>query len=312
MKTIALCIPAYNAAWCLPRLLDSALKQLIPFDEILVYDDCSTDNTKEVAKRFGATVIEGDINRGCSYGKNKLAALSDAHWLHFHDADDELMPNFTTLAHRWIEKEKCPDVILFDYQYKDDLTKQVIDIRKFDSQALNEDPIAYTLSEQINPFCGLYRRKRFLEAGGYDCDPLVLFNEDCAFHISLAMYGLSFDSEQELSIINYFVPNSMSQRNLHQCAVARFHVLNNAAKKLNSRYHPIIIDQLYRCISNLSSFQDWKNINKALDLCRKLGQYYSSNGSPAFNFMTKMSPIFTVWVREKIIRLFKPHLRKNA
>ena len=52
MATIALCIPAYNAAWCLPKLLKSANDQLIPFDEILVYNDCSTDNTEEIAKKI--------------------------------------------------------------------------------------------------------------------------------------------------------------------------------------------------------------------------------------------------------------------
>jgi glycosyltransferase involved in cell wall biosynthesis len=312
MSTIALCIPAYNAAWCLPRLLESAINQLIPFNEILVYDDCSTDNTSEVAERFGARVIKGDINRGCSYGKNKLAEFANSDWLHFHDADDELITNFTTLANRWIKRDKSPDVVLFDYEYRDNQSKQLINVRRFDSQSLKSDPVHYALSEQINPFCGLYRRDRFLEAGGYDCDPLVLFNEDCAFHISLALYGLSFDCEQELSIINYYTANSMSQNNLHKCAVARFHVLNKAANVLDSRYYSIVVDQLYKCIASLSVFQDWQNIKKALNLCQNLGQPYSKNGNSVFNLMTKINPFYTVWIREKIIRIFKPYLRKNV
>ena len=35
---IALCIPAYNAAIYLPRLLNSAAQQTSPFDEILVFE----------------------------------------------------------------------------------------------------------------------------------------------------------------------------------------------------------------------------------------------------------------------------------
>ena len=100
--SLALCIPAYNAALLLPKLLTSAREQAIPFDEILVYNDCSTDNTAEVARQYGATVVEGDVNSGCSTGKNRLAEVATSDWLHFHDADDDLLPNFTTVAHRWI------------------------------------------------------------------------------------------------------------------------------------------------------------------------------------------------------------------
>ena len=57
--TIALLIPAHNAESFLPRLLRSAHAQREPFDEIWVYDDCSTDNTALVAEGFGARVLRG-------------------------------------------------------------------------------------------------------------------------------------------------------------------------------------------------------------------------------------------------------------
>ena len=74
--TLALCIPAYNAAWCLPNLLDGVQRQSRPFDEILVYDDCSSDETAAVAERFGARVIRGGTNVGCSTAKNRMAAAT--------------------------------------------------------------------------------------------------------------------------------------------------------------------------------------------------------------------------------------------
>jgi len=95
LETLALCIPAYNAAAYLPRLLTSAVNQAIPFTEILVYDDCSTDSTAAIARSYGANVISGSVNKGCSFGKNALAEKTTCEWIHFHDADDELLPNFT-------------------------------------------------------------------------------------------------------------------------------------------------------------------------------------------------------------------------
>ena len=129
--TIALLIPAYNAAPWLPRLLASAKAQTRPFDAIWVYDDCSTDDTAEVAKTNGAQVLLGTVNKGCSAGKNALAAHVDDDWLHFHDADDELLPNFVALANSWIDRG-APDVVLFDYEYRDNETGELLATRRFD------------------------------------------------------------------------------------------------------------------------------------------------------------------------------------
>ena len=70
-------IPAYNAAAYLPRLLESAARQTERFDEIWVYDDCSKDETAEIAESYGARVVRGAVNRGCSHGKNALASLTN-------------------------------------------------------------------------------------------------------------------------------------------------------------------------------------------------------------------------------------------
>lgn len=311
MSSIALCIPAYNAAWCLPRLLQSAKDQAIPFDEIFVYDDCSTDNTKQVAKLHGATVLSGEVNQGCSYGKNKLAEAVKSEWIHFHDADDELLPNFTQLASEWISQNDCPDVILFDYEYRSNATNKLIGIRKFDRQKLEKSPLLYTLEEQINPFCGLYRKRSFLAAGGYVVDSKILYNEDSAMHMNLAQHNLSFSSEGRISIINYAVESSMSDKNRHKCAIARYYVLERATKTVHKKYPEKIAEQLYISVAALSVFEDWVMIKRALKLCKELGHPYASTRSKSFNLLTKLNPFLAVWLREKMIRLFKPHLRRD-
>jgi len=58
-ETIALLIPAWNAARWLPRLLASAHAQSEPFNQIWVYDDCSTDDTAAVAEAHGARILRG-------------------------------------------------------------------------------------------------------------------------------------------------------------------------------------------------------------------------------------------------------------
>ena len=229
-QTLALLIPAYNAARHLPRLLASAAAQSEPFDEILVYDDASTDDTAAVAARLGARVIGGEVNRGCSCAKNAVARASDCVWLHFHDADDDLKPEFVALTRPWRARRRH-DVVLFDYEEIDDVTGARLGVRRFDAAAVAEDARRYAIREQINPFCGLYRREAFLAAGGYDEDPLVLFNEDVAFHIRLAFVGLSFAVEPEVAIVNRRRVDSMSAANGRRCVQAQFHVMRKTAER---------------------------------------------------------------------------------
>jgi len=277
MATIALCIPAYNAEWCLPRLLQSALNQKISFDEILVYNDYSQDNTEEVAKFYGAKVINGITNKGCSFGKNVLIGETDCDWIHFHDADDELLSNFTTLAHKWIMQTGCPDVVLFNYKYVDDVTNELITIRKFDQQKLINDPIAYCLQEQINPFCGLYRKSSIVSAGGYEMDEKLLYNEDSAFHMKMAIAGLTFSAESEISIINYAVSGSMSNSNRKKCAVAQYYALLAAKKQLEDldkldRYKKKLSDLFVKKAISLAAYHSWEELDAALKMSKSLNR----------------------------------------
>lgn len=310
--TLALCIPAYNAAWCLPRLLESARAQTVPFDEILVYDDCSTDDTAAVAERLGARVVRGDVNVGCSTGKNRLAEATSCDWIHFHDADDELKPDFVEKARVWMEQgEGAPDIVLFSYEERWDDTGELLGIRSFDDEALREDPIAYTIWQQINPFLGLYRRSAFLEAGGYDLDPNVLYNEDVAFHCKMARAGLTFRADPAVTVINHRVRDSMSQANGAKCARAHYHVLRKAAELSGEAYHGIVAEKLWKAAGVAGGFLDWETADAAVTLAIRLsGRRPSpSAGSRAFRTVATVAPRVALRLRERAVRTLRPHLR---
>ena len=74
-KKIVVVLPAYNAALTLKRTYDE-----IPFDivdDVVLVDDCSTDNTVEVAKSLGIKhVISHEKNKG--YGGNQKTCYDKA------------------------------------------------------------------------------------------------------------------------------------------------------------------------------------------------------------------------------------------
>jgi glycosyltransferase involved in cell wall biosynthesis len=306
-----LLIPAYNAAVFLPRLLKSAAEQTEPFDQIWVYDDCSSDGTSTVARAFGAQVLRGDINRGCSAGKNALALHVDADWVHFHDADDELLPNFVALARGWMARGEA-DVVLFPYEEREDLTGALVDIRRFDAAQVAADARDFAIKQQINPFCGLYRRDAVLRAGGYDEDPLVLYNEDVAFHVRLAFAGLTFAAETEVAIVNHRRMSSMSAANGLKCAQAQFHVMRRTLNlSLADRYAAPIAAKLWAIAGVLAAYRDWPTVDVVVSLARSIAPVPASAGALWFRMLAGISPRAAMRARELAIRSFKPGLRQN-
>jgi glycosyltransferase involved in cell wall biosynthesis len=81
---LSIVIPAKNEAKNLPFLLRSIEAQTYDDYEIIVADACSTDDTREVAARFGARVVPGGLPGA---GRNRGAAAAQGDLLLFLDAD---------------------------------------------------------------------------------------------------------------------------------------------------------------------------------------------------------------------------------
>jgi glycosyltransferase involved in cell wall biosynthesis len=91
--TIACVIPTYNSAHLLRRAIDSVLAQTRRVDEVIVVDDGSTDNTREVVASYGSSVqYFYQENKGGGSARNHGVEHSKSDWIAFLDADDEWLP----------------------------------------------------------------------------------------------------------------------------------------------------------------------------------------------------------------------------
>lgn len=84
MHHIAVVIPTKNEARYLPRLLSALKGQTVLPDEVVVADAGSTDKTAEIARTFGATVVNGG---SAAVGRNNGAAATTSEYIFFFDAD---------------------------------------------------------------------------------------------------------------------------------------------------------------------------------------------------------------------------------
>ena len=96
MSKVSVIIPTYNRAEFLGSAIESALKQTFTDLEIIVSDDMSTDNTRELVESFEDQRIRYILNKGekgPSAARNTAILASKGEYIAFLDDDDEWLPD---------------------------------------------------------------------------------------------------------------------------------------------------------------------------------------------------------------------------
>ncbi|WP_329013775.1 glycosyltransferase family 2 protein [Streptomyces sp. NBC_00690] len=91
--TVSVIIPNYNYAKTLPTVLESVYAQTLAPLEVVVVDDCSTDNSRDIVRQFPCLLVEAPVNRGVSAARNLGVRSSRGEILFFLDSDIALAPD---------------------------------------------------------------------------------------------------------------------------------------------------------------------------------------------------------------------------
>lgn len=84
---VSVIIPNYNGGATIGKCLEAAFSSHYPRFEVVVVDDCSTDNSLEIIKGFPCKLIRLDRHSGASRARNAGAERSTGAILFFTDAD---------------------------------------------------------------------------------------------------------------------------------------------------------------------------------------------------------------------------------
>ncbi|HEX6469483.1 MAG TPA: glycosyltransferase family A protein [Streptosporangiaceae bacterium] len=90
---VSIIIPNYNYGSVLGRCLEAAVTQTYENVEVVLVDDCSTDDSLAVAARYPCTVVSHTVNGGEAVTRNTGAAHSRGDVLFFVDSDVALRPD---------------------------------------------------------------------------------------------------------------------------------------------------------------------------------------------------------------------------
>ena len=97
MELVSIIMPTYNCGRFIAESIRSVLAQTFTNWELIIVDDCSTDNTDEVVAPFLADkrvkYLHNDKNSGAALARNKAMREARGEWIAFLDSDDLWTPD---------------------------------------------------------------------------------------------------------------------------------------------------------------------------------------------------------------------------
>jgi teichuronic acid biosynthesis glycosyltransferase TuaG len=122
--TVSVIIPAYNASKFIKETVNSARNQTLNDIEIIIIDDCSTDNTFELMKEMALEdsrikIFKGEQNMGVAKVRNKGFELATGKYAALLDADDLWLPEKLERQVK-IAKEANADLVYCSYAMVDE------------------------------------------------------------------------------------------------------------------------------------------------------------------------------------------------
>ena len=179
---VSVLMPNRNHAHYLPRALDAMLAQTWTNLEIILVDDASTDNSREVATDYArrdprVKPIALDENRGVNYAVMRALEIAEGEFLCAAAADDFVAPNFLERCVTEMNRHPQAGISFSDPTefYENDGGRKLHYPLHLSDRAVFYPPDQLVALFNRNYFhissnTGLYRANAFRAAGGFDPD----------------------------------------------------------------------------------------------------------------------------------------------
>jgi glycosyltransferase involved in cell wall biosynthesis len=215
---IALIIPTYNCGHLICTAIDSARRQTLAPDEIIVVDDGSTDATEQIVCRLGGGIrYVRQPNRGPSAARNLGAELARTELISFLDADDVLLPGALQEMHTHMAADPGLGLVTADMSAIGQDGELLFESwlrhhgqgRKLDAWANRPipDPLREILSNNfVATSVTLMRRQQFLDENGFRTD--LRFGEDLELWARIARHSRIVCIDHPLGLRRIHASNS--------------------------------------------------------------------------------------------------------
>lgn len=227
---ISIILPTYNRAHLLPRAIQSVLNQDYQDWDLLIWDDGSTDETRQVVATYTDERIKYylETNHGAAYARNRAAEKASGDLLAFLDSDDEWIPEKLARQVAALNSHPEIDALFTDFaniregegqvhhtflDYQKALQKTKMERLDEDLYLIQEDfPASIATDNYIALDSVMLRHKVFSRAGGFN--ETLLNSEDFEFWWRLALDGYSFGFIDHELLVRYKASGSLSSNRI--------------------------------------------------------------------------------------------------
>lgn len=108
-ELVSIIMPSYNTAKFISKTIESVLEQTYKNWELLIVDDCSTDNTDEIVSKYDddrIIYLKNKKNSGAAVSRNKALKNAKGKWIAFLDSDDLWYPTKLEEQIKYMKKNK--------------------------------------------------------------------------------------------------------------------------------------------------------------------------------------------------------------
>ena len=261
-------IPAYNAAQFIERTLKSVLSQTFGNLEILIIDDCSSDNTVEIIQQYVGVhpnditvhVLQQNENKGVSAARNRIIDEAQGTYLFFMDSDDTIETNtiellyskivnndadvaFASLRKIFVGNNKCEEFVYPDIVFKDRNSLQLYAFRKFGG--FQSCPINYLINvEHLR-----HHNLRFVRVNGWED---AMFIMELLPHVNKAVlcHDITYNYICRInSLSNYQGRSFIPQREIEE----RFYIVECMKQNARKYIHEVFGGDMYY-VTMMSAF----------------------------------------------------------
>lgn len=202
-KTISVIITAYNYGKYLDECIQSVLNQSYRADEIIVVDDESTDNTKEIISKYPVKYI-WQKNKGLSGARNTGIREATSEYIMCLDADDILRP----------------DAIKEHLKIADKNSIAQCGLMYFGTQVATFRPQGATIETMLKAntvYCNsVFPKEAWKISGGYDeSETMRLGLEDWLFWVEIMAHGYTVKTSDYIALLYRRHANTMTKSTTH-------------------------------------------------------------------------------------------------
>lgn len=303
MSFFTVVIPLYNKENFIQKTVESILNQSFDDFEILIIEDCSTDNSKKKVLEIQSDkikLIQHSQNKGLSASRNTGIQNASSDYVAFLDADDVWKVNYLETIFSLINK--YPEARLFATNYAEIYNDKTTIINnqkllELGTDFMVSDFFELNLGKPIYIPSSLCVAKKVFEKVGF-FDEKITYTEDVDFNIRAnTSFKLAY-SPKALVDYSMFIENQMSTTNMANKVFADFIGYekqfpdNKSLKKYLDFNRYVLIRMLQnekesKKLTQLKAEIDFSNLNFKQRLLLKTPDYIVKTVSIIKKFLVK-------------------------